>query len=151
MIIWVIFWSIFGSLLFFFFKLLQKYYLCFQKLGALGEERTSQLQETSLTILPKLPLQVTMLKWLKIVHSFRCPRSLYVCMAWGMQEEASFAPSDLSCLISHVFGWEQVGFRSCSTWVTGTECPADTLTMHRQFPQVPHLVSEEKERNTAAS
>ena len=42
-----------------FLFLLQKYCLCFQKLGALGEEQTSQLQETSLTTLPRLPLQVS--------------------------------------------------------------------------------------------
>ena len=42
-----------------FLFLLQKYCLCFQKLGALGEVQISQLQETSLTTLPRLPLQVS--------------------------------------------------------------------------------------------
>lgn len=37
----------------------QKSYLCFQKLGALVEEQTSLLQETSLTFLPRSPLQAS--------------------------------------------------------------------------------------------
>lgn len=37
----------------------QKFYLCFQTLGALGEEQMSPLQGISLTLLPRLPLQAS--------------------------------------------------------------------------------------------
>lgn len=142
-IIWLTSWFIFGSLLF--FSLLQKYYLCFQKLGALGEEQTSQLQGTSLTILPRLPLQVTKLKWLKRVHRFKCHRRW--CISYGLERMGG---SNI-CLFRLIMGSCSEVFDLClrlqglggvlvlqlGKHVTEVGCPAaDTFTTQGQVPQV---------------
>lgn len=147
-IIWVIFWFLYGSLLI--KNFLQEYYLCFQKLGALGEEQTSQLLETSLTILLMLLLQVTML----IVENSPYFEQLRRCIYFFWSRECG--RKQVSALLtmppgSPVFDPIKWGFSSAILQAKiAAECFA---AMHSVPGKCPLLFTfkEGRERNTAAA
>lgn len=112
---------------FFFFKFLQKYYLCFQKLGALEEEQTSQLQETSLTVLPRLPLQVAveMARYGSVLNSVGPYASL-------VPRGEEFVPLHYIISLRSLPVCLRPGgilVLSLCKHVTGTGCPAEVLTI----------------------